>query len=93
MSGRTPAQVWPVSSFVIEEMEARDWTIDDLHRELGGDPVTCCAVDLLLAVDDKNLILDEETAQSLGRAFNVSGRYFINLDRIWRGLQPLRGDS
>lgn len=83
-TGRIPAEAFPLSVFLREEMEARGWSLDDLRARLPVDPVTWCAVDLTLAVDDPNLILDADTAKALGAAFNVSPEYFMNLDRAWR---------
>ena len=81
---RIPAEVWPLGEHLQDEMSARGWSLDDLHRRLGDNPVTCCAVDLILAVHDKHLILDAETADALGRAFDLDPQYLINLDHAWR---------
>jgi HTH-type transcriptional regulator/antitoxin HigA len=87
MMARVPAEVSPPGEFIRKEMDARGWTDDDLHARLGDDPVAHCAVDLILHVADKDLILDASTAGALGRAFDVSPQFFINLDRAWRGVQ------
>lgn len=81
---RMPAECWPLSVFIREEMEARGWTDADLYARLGDDPVMLCAVDLTLTVDDPGLILDENTAAALGQAFDVDPSYFLNLDKAWR---------
>lgn len=84
---RIPAETFPPGEFIEDEMKYRGWTLDDLHRRLGDDPITCCCVDLCMAVHDKNLLMDERTAEALGRAFGTSSDYWMNLDRAWRGVQ------
>lgn len=81
---RIPVEVWPPGLFIQEELDARGWSHDDLHAKLGPDPIDHLAVDIVLAVHDKNLIVDEQTAAALGRAFDVSPEFFLNLDRAWR---------
>jgi plasmid maintenance system antidote protein VapI len=39
---RTPAQTFPVGSFVLEEMHARDWTIGQLATITGIDAGEIC---------------------------------------------------
>lgn len=81
---RIPAECEPASFYIKEEMAARGWTDDDLHARLGSDPRDHFAVDLVLAVNDPNLILDDKTSAVLGRAFNVDPDLFANLDKAWR---------
>ena len=71
--------------FIQEELIARGWTTTYLARRMGGDvALNQLTVDMHIAVRDKNMSLDEETAQGLSRAFGVSAQFFMNLDRIWR---------
>jgi len=88
---RIPAEVFPPGEYIADELKARGWTTADLARRMGGDNpgMDQLAIDLLIAVHDKNLILDEQTAFGLGRAFGTSARLWINLDRMWRGLPSL----
>jgi len=37
--------------------------------------------------DDKNLVIDRDTAECLGRVFDVSADYFLNLDHAWSGVK------
>ena len=74
-----------VSEFIAEEMDARGWTSRDVAARMGGDPaVWLLALDLLLAVHDKALVLDTEMATALGRAFDVDAALFVALDRQCR---------
>lgn len=86
----TPAETFPPGLFITEEITARGWTTADLAARMGGDAaLNQCKVDLLIAVPDKRLEMDEATAFGLARAFGTSPRLFINLDRAWRGLPAL----
>ena len=79
-------KVFPPGVFVAEELEARGWTPRDLALRMGGDPaIDQLTVDMLIHVPDKNMLLDQETANGLGRAFGTSPDLWLNLDRQWRG--------
>ena len=43
------------------------------------------ACELAAYVDDKELILDANTAACLAKAFGTDARTWINLNRAWRG--------
>lgn len=87
---RTPAEVFPPSEFLRDEMQARGMTgEEDLEQFLfsaGCTPVEVFAC-LLVLHDDKDLVLDAHTAGSLSKAFGTSPEYWMNLDRAWRGKQ------
>lgn len=88
-----PAEVWPVGTFIQEEMDARGWDMATVAYRMGATTLrdaslNLCCVAMLLAVHDKNLVLDRDTAEGLGRAFDVSPDYFLNLDRMWREHGP-----
>ncbi len=83
---RLPAEVSPPGFFLQEELDARGWSRSDLHGALGNNPKECCAVDLVLDVHSKDIILDMETSAAIARAFGVDPDFFFNLDRAWRGV-------
>lgn len=88
---RVPVEVFPPGESIEEEMTARGWTPEDIARRMGGArdyAVNLLTVQMLIAVHDTNLILDEETARGLGVAFGVSPQYFLNLDATWRRYGP-----
>ena len=66
------------SDFIKEQMEVRDWTQEDLADVLG------------LSVQTVNKLLKNKTsitidvAKSLGKAFNQSPQYWLNLDNLYR---------
>jgi hypothetical protein len=82
MIERKPAEVFPLSVFIEDEMKARGWTEDDLYRAVAGDLAAFLAVSLLLAVPEVNL--DEYTAKWLGLIFDTSPEYWLNLEKAWR---------
>lgn len=88
---RIPAQVFPPAEFIADELRARRWSPADLAKRMPGDlAMNQFIVDMMLCIrDDKNLILDSGTAFALGQALGVNPRFFINMDRTWRGLPSL----
>jgi HTH-type transcriptional regulator/antitoxin HigA len=88
---RIPAEVFPPGELIEEEMNARGWDEADIARRMGSArayETNLLCVMLIIAVRDVSLILDEETANGLGRAFGVSPQYFLNLDALWRRFGP-----
>ncbi len=87
---RIPAQVFPPGEYIADELKARGWTPEDLARRMPGEyGLNLLCVEMILAVHDKNLLMGDDIAFGLGHAFGVSPRFFINLDRMWRGLPSL----
>lgn len=87
---RVPAEVFPPSVFIGDELKARGWTEENLIERLHH-PMDRLSVMLILHVNDKHIILDPRTANALGAAFDVSPQFFLNLDAAWRGVEPLQG--
>lgn len=77
--------------FISEELKARGWSVRDLAHRMGGDAgENELVVGLLMHVEDRNLLLDAETAAQLGKAFGTSAELWTNLDRSWRlGAHPI----
>jgi len=85
----TPAEVFPPSEYIEEEMNARGWSVEDLARRMGGNyGVTVLSLQLLFAVQDTHLMLGEKTAKGLARAFGTSEALWTNLDAQWRRYGP-----
>lgn len=81
---RAPAEVWPMASFMAEEMEARGWDAFDVAERMPGNYMrNVFVVSLLLAVQSESLIFDEDESQRLGTAFDVDPQFFLNLHRSW----------
>ena len=84
---RVPAQVWPLASYLAEEMKERGWdSIDVALRMENGCPLdrNCLVVQLILAVQKDGLLIDDRTFDGLARAFRVDKKFFRDLDTIWR---------
>ncbi|MEE9159966.1 MAG: hypothetical protein V3U60_16475 [Gammaproteobacteria bacterium] len=77
---------FPPGEFIQEELDARGWTTADLASRMGGDAAQRqCCVEILIYAPNKGVILDDDTASGLSRAFGTSAEFWINLDRDWRG--------
>lgn len=89
VSARTPAECFPLGEYLQEELAARGWTPADVADRIGGTEkerdIWCLTVDLLIHCSDmEGLELGQETAEALGRAFDVSPDYWLNLHRMYR---------
>lgn len=87
MSQRIPTEVFPPGEFIRDEIEARGLTergFQVLLFSVGCTPTQVMACELAAYVDDKDLILDPDTAACLAKAFGGDAQTWINLDRAWR---------
>lgn len=89
MSDRIPAEVWPLASYIAEELDARGWNSDDLAIRMGYKTdeeygVDLLSVGFLLSVQDDNLKVGDDLFRKLALAFDVSEQFFRNLDDVWR---------
>ncbi len=82
-----PAEVFHPSEHIRDEMSARGWTRADVANRMG---MECCvrnlfAWDLYLEAGPQfpGMRLGQDTAERLGRAFDVSPQYFLNLEAAW----------
>lgn len=88
MQMRQPAEVFPPGEFIRDEMAERGWSDAEAHARLGNDPVRCCAFDLAAYAYDKQLILDQSTANDLALLFGGTAGYWVQIDRAWRSAPP-----
>lgn len=81
-------RVWPVWSYVHEEMIERGWDERELAIKMGGDArevaINLIVLDFMKEVRDKNMLLGDETATGLSKAFCVPKEFFLNLDAVYR---------
>lgn len=83
---RKPAEVFHLAEYLYDEMVARGWKTENAAVRMGtsrGAAMDLFCLDLLMAVHDENLIIDDEMFEGLGRAFDVSAQYFRNLHAGW----------
>lgn len=76
--------------FIQEELDARGWDRWDLAHHMGGViAINKLSLDMYFEVgpDQPDLLLGDETANQLGRAFGVSPEFFLNLHAAWRRAQ------
>jgi HTH-type transcriptional regulator / antitoxin HigA len=66
------------ADFIKEQMEVRDWTQEDLADVLGYSSQTV----LKLLKNRTSITID--VAKALGKAFNQTPQYWLNLDNIYR---------
>jgi len=75
------------SVFIKEEMAARGWTLDMLAMRMGPEfGVHRLALDCYFEIGPTapNMMIGEESAKALGRAFGIEPQVFINLCEQWR---------
>ena len=83
-----PAEVFHPSEFILEEMAARGWELDDLAARMGGDPGRNELVaGLYLTCRLPGLRIGDKTAAAFGRAFGVEPQLFLNLEAAWLAAQ------
>lgn len=74
-----------ISEFIQDELDARGWSEHDLAVRMDGDPsMNLLTVQMLMAVTDHRMLLDDETANGLSAAFGISPEYWIKLHEDWR---------
>lgn len=88
-STREPAEAFCPADFIWDEMKARDWSINELARRMGGDPVVnVCALELGWFARQKGLLIGPEMAAQLARAFGTSAELWLNMDAAWQKYAP-----
>lgn len=81
-----PIEAFPVWGYVADELVARDWTVEELARRMGGDEQVNLACLCFLSIQEstvragKQWMLGEEVAAGLSRAFGTSSEVWMNLD-------------
>lgn len=74
MSARTPAEVFPPGEFLREELEARDWTQQELADILDRPPR------LISEIISAKRAISPETALGFAEAFGTSAEYWMSLE-------------
>ena len=85
---RIPAEAFPLSDFLQEEMDERGWTLEDVVIRMGGNyEKDFLTLLLVMNIHEKNVFLGETSAKSLGKAFDMDPEYFLKIDETWRNAQ------
>jgi plasmid maintenance system antidote protein VapI len=84
-----PAEAFPVSVLLLEEMFERDWTRNEVARRMGGEfEVNVLTLDLIFAQRDlecgDGIRLGEETAAQLEAVFGISAEMWLRTDAAYR---------
>lgn len=74
MNARVPAEVFPPGEFLREELEAREWSQQELADILGRPPR------LISELISGKRAITPETARGLAEAFGTSAEYWMNLE-------------
>lgn len=74
------AEAFPPGEFLKEELEARDWTQEDLANIVGRQTSVISAI-----VNGKRAI-SLDIAMELGEAFDTGHEYWMNLERVYRSF-------
>lgn len=80
-----PVEVFRLAEYLVEELQERGWKTGDLALRMPGDyGLNLLCVEMLLAVDDDSLRIDDETFERMAVALDVNADMLRNLDRVWR---------
>lgn len=95
-SNRVPAEHPPLGSYLLEEMQERGWTSAEVARRIGGTEkeigIWELTVDMLIFMSDRpDVILGQDTADALGKAFDTSPEYWSNLHNGYRTWAKAKG--
>ena len=84
----TPAEAFPPSEYLRDELEERGWTVADLAEAM-GQPVHAVAEML-----DKETAITTETARALSEALGTTPEVWLNLQAAYRlhQLRAAQGD-
>lgn len=88
MNARTAAEVFPPGDFLLEELEAREWSQQELADILDRPPR------LISEIVSGKRAITPETAKGLADAFGTSADYWMNLESQYRlSRVKVAGDS
>lgn len=93
MNDNTPVEVWPLATFLAEEMEERGWKTEDIAARMNtgaGFGRDLLMFNLCMCVHRENLLIDDRTFSGIARAFDACEDYLRNLDAIWRKYPAAR---
>lgn len=78
------AEVFHPSEFILEELDERGATLDDLAMAMTGSfGMNRLCLDFYF-LQEPGVLLGEDVAQDFGRIFGTSTEYWLNLDKMWQ---------
>lgn len=84
MNERIPAEAWHPSIYILEELDARGWSIADLAKRMPGDfAVNNLAMETYLLIGPGEPKLRIGDTAGLAQAFDVDAALFTNLENAW----------
>jgi len=91
---RKPAEAFHPSEFIVEEMEARGWSRDDLALRMPGEyGVNRLALDMYFDVGPYEPTMRlGDMADVFGAAFGIAGVFFKRLEEQWLATDPPQVD-
>lgn len=78
MDNRRPAEVFPPGEFIKDELEARNWTQEDLAWIMGRD------LRVVNEIIKGRRSITPETARALGEALGTTAQYWMNLQAAYQ---------
>ena len=79
-----PAEVFRLGEYLAEEMQERGWKSGDVAARMTGEyGYNVFALELVLAIDDDELRIDDDLFDGLALVFDVHPEFFRNLHRTW----------
>ncbi len=88
-----PAEVFPLAEYLVEEMQERGWKTGDLALRMPGEyGLNLFCLEVMLAVSDDRLLIDDSTFAGLSAALDVSEEMLRNLDEAWRQWPDRRSE-
>lgn len=75
---RMPAQAWPARDTILEEMQERGWSVDDLAKATAWTREMC---DFVLSGRRE---IGEDEAAALSAGFGASAQFWLNLELSYR---------
>ena len=83
MTERIPAEAFHPSEYILDEIEARGWTKDELISRLEKERGFKSAVFDLYLGGSPGIEIGADGSARLGRVFGVHPDFFLNLERAW----------
>lgn len=84
MSEFIPAESFHPAEYIEDELQARGWSYADLAQRMGMDDfdLHLCEIDLYLT-RHPGLRMDQQFAESIGRAFGTGAETWLGLEKSW----------